>query len=370
MKTTLFFGCLAVLSMSSCSNPVSEKYVIEGTAGTALEGKMIFLNEISGKDLIPKDTAFVENGKFGFTGSQDTVKNYAITFEKNDEFRAPVYMVLENDTYNVSLDSVITVKGSALNDSLRSLLDKNLNLRKNLISANREMQRLREADSLTFEQEAELKAKVEQINQETYQNNLDFIKANSDNVAGALVFSWNYYNFDDKEQEEIIAGANEVFKNYPSVMAILNRLNVLKRTSEGQQFVDITMLTPEATPLALSDVVLNNKLTLVDFWATWCAPCRAEMPNIVAIYKQYKDKGLEVVGISFDKDESRWKEYIKENNLNWKHMSDLKQWQSEAGKAYAINSIPHVILIDQQGKIVSRGLHGEELKKKVDELLK
>lgn len=370
MKKTFLSGALAIAIASSCSVP-SREYVISGTANPALEGKMVFLSEMSDNDLIPRDTALVQDGKFLFKGQQDSVRNYVISTERLENFRIPVtYIVLENAQYTVNLDSVITVKGTALNDSLRSLLDTNLQLRKKLISANREIQLLKDSNALTPEREAELRAIVDQSNELTKNNNVAFIEANKNNVAGAMVFAWNAYNFDDATKEKIITSAGDAFRNYPSVRRVQDQLDVLKRTAEGQMFIDIVMPTPDATPLALSDVVKNNKLTLVDFWATWCAPCRAEMPNIIAIYKEYKAKGLEVVGISFDKDETRWKEYIKENNLTWKNMSDLKHWQSEAGRVYGVNSIPHVMLIDQSGKIVSRGLHGEELKKKVQELLK
>ncbi|MGL5786902.1 MAG: DUF4369 domain-containing protein, partial [Bacteroidales bacterium] len=229
MKATLFYGCLVAMSLASCAKSVSDKYVINGTATPALEGKMIFLNEVSGRDFIPKDTAFVENGKFSFTGSQDTARNFVIAAERNDEFRAPVYIVLENADYTVALDSVVKADGPALNDSLRALLDVNQALRLELISANRELQRLKDEGTLTPDKEAELKGKVDKINDETFSNNAAFIESNIDNVAGALIFSWNYYNFSAKDQERIISSASDAFNNYPAVKAISDHLNILKR---------------------------------------------------------------------------------------------------------------------------------------------
>lgn len=371
MKKNLFLGALAVIATASSCSLSPRGYEIKGTANPALEGKMVFLGKMEGKEFIARDTAIVKDGTFLFTGSQDSVRNYVLSAERVDEMRIPMtYFVLENAKYNVSLDSVIVVKGTPLNDSLRALIDANLELRKKLISANREIQRLKDSNELTPEKEAGLRAVVDSSNKRTQQNNIEFIEANKNNVAGALIFSWNAYGFDDETKEKIIASAGPEFKNDPAVMKIKDLLDVVKRTAEGQMFVDVVMPTPDGSTLALSDVVKNNKLTLVDFWATWCAPCRAEMPNVISIYEQYKGKGLEVVGISFDKDETRWKDYIKDNNIQWKNMSDLQHWQSEAGRLYGVNSIPHVMLIDQSGKIVSRGLHGQELRAKVEELLK
>lgn len=371
MKKKLILGVLAAASVASSCTFSSRGYEIKGTANPALEGKMVFLGKMEGKEFVACDTAIVQNGTFQFKGAQDSVRNFVLSTERVDDLRIPfTYFVLENAKYAVSLDTIVSVKGSPLNDSLRSLLDANLQLRKKLISANREIQRLKDSNELTPDKEAELKAVVDSSNKQTQQNNIEFIEANKNNVAGALVFSWNAYGFDDETKEKIINSAGPEFKNDPAIMKIKDLLDVVKRTAEGQMFVDVVMPAPDGTSLALSDVVKNNKLTLVDFWATWCAPCRAEMPNVISIYEQYKDKGLEVVGISFDKDETRWKDYLKDNNIKWKNMSDLKHWQSEAGRLYGVNSIPHVMLIDQSGKIVSRGLHGQELRTKVEELLK
>lgn len=371
MKKNLYLGILTVLSvMSSCSLTPHE-YQIKGTANTVLEGKMVFLGQMADKNFIARDTAFVQDGKFFFKGEQDSARNFVISAERVDEMSIPyTYFVLENAKYTVSLDTVVSIKGSALNDSLQALLGANLKLRKRLVSANREYQRLKDVNELTPEKEAELRAVADSFNKQTERNNIAFVEANKTNVAGAFVFSRIAYAFDDETKERIINSAGLEFRNEPSVQKVITMLNVVKRTSEGQMFLDVVLPTPDGATLALSEVVKNNKLTLVDFWATWCAPCRTQMPNVISIYDQYKDKGLEVVGVSFDKDESRWKEYIKENNIQWKNMSDLKHWQSEAGLLYGVNSIPLVILIDQSGQIVSRGLHGQELREKVDELLK
>ena len=109
---------------------------------------------------------------------------------------------------------------------------------------------------------------------------------------------------------------------------------------------------------------------MVDFWASWCPPCRAEMPKLVELYKQYSAKGVEIVGISLDKTNEDWVKGIKNLNITWPQISDLKFWDSEGAAIYGVSSIPHLMLLDKDGKILARGLNAEEATKKIEELLK
>ena len=122
----------------------------------------------------------------------------------------------------------------------------------------------------------------------------------------------------------------------------------------------------------VSDVVLIHHVhyTHNDFWASWCGPCRREMPNLVEAYAKYKNKGFEIVGVSLDQSGEAWKEAIEKLNITWPQMSDLKYWNCEGAQLYAVSSIPHTVLIDGEGTIIARGLHGEELQEKLAEVIK
>ena len=111
-------------------------------------------------------------------------------------------------------------------------------------------------------------------------------------------------------------------------------------------------------------------MVLIDFWASWCAPCRSAIPRLIKIYEQYKDKGFEIVAVSLDQDAKAWKEAIGKMNMPWPQLSDLKAWKSEGVKSYAVATIPYTILIDSQGKIIARDLHGDELEKAIAESVK
>ena len=130
------------------------------------------------------------------------------------------------------------------------------------------------------------------------------------------------------------------------------------------------MQTPEGETVKLSDFISKNKVTLIDFWASWCGPCRAEMPNVVKAYNEYKNKGFGIVGVSLDNSADAWKKAIKDLNITWPQMSDLKGWECEGAQLYAVRGIPATFMINQEGIIVAKDVRGEEITKKLDELLK
>ncbi|MEZ4773449.1 MAG: TlpA disulfide reductase family protein [Bacteroidia bacterium] len=130
---------------------------------------------------------------------------------------------------------------------------------------------------------------------------------------------------------------------------------------------DIALPTPEGDTLRISD--FRGKVLLVDFWASWCGPCRKENPNVVRMYKQYKNKGFEILGISLDRAKDPWVQAIAKDGLTWHHISDLKFWQSIAAKTYGVGSIPYTVLLDADGRIVAKNLRGAQLEAKVAELL-
>ena len=137
-------------------------------------------------------------------------------------------------------------------------------------------------------------------------------------------------------------------------------------STPGFEAPDLVGPTPDGPEYALSK--LRGKVVLVDFWASWCGPCRRENPNVVAMYQKYKDKGFEILGVSLDRDAEAWKKAIEMDGLTWKHISDLKGWQSQHARLYSVNSIPATVLVDRDGRIITRNLRGEQLGAKLKEI--
>lgn len=151
------------------------------------------------------------------------------------------------------------------------------------------------------------------------------------------------------------------------VQSLKKEIENIEKYAIGGTPPDFSQPTPEGEEFALSQ--LKGKVVLIDFWASWCGPCRKENPNVVKIYNKYHEKGFDILSVSLDRKKDRWLDAIKKDGLPWHHISDLKGWQNKVAKDFEVRSIPHTVLIGADGKIVARGLRGAALEKKIAELL-
>jgi peroxiredoxin len=194
-----------------------------------------------------------------------------------------------------------------------------------------------------------------------------FGKENKDNLAGFYAMS----SLDPARYEsDLLNYAENIKGKFPSVRAVqdfLSKVSKLQALSVGKVAPDFEMASLDGDKVKLSQ--LRGKYVLLDFWASWCAPCREENPNVVKQYNAFKNKGFTVLGVSLDRDREQWKKAIKDDGLTWTHVSELKHWDSDIVKQYAIEGIPSSFLLDKEGKILAKNLRGEELQQFLTKLL-
>lgn len=195
-----------------------------------------------------------------------------------------------------------------------------------------------------------------------------FITEHPSSLVSAYVLyrNWSYRLTPDQITQNI-ALLDKSLQSSTYVKELKELVTVLNGLAIGKKAPDFTGKSPDEKSIRLSENLKGY--TLVDFWASWCGPCRRENPNIVAAYKEYHDKGFNVLGISLDKKKENWVKGIKDDNLNWLHVSDLKFWNSEIAKLYGVRAIPANYLVDSKGIIVARNLHGDELQSTLKSLL-
>ena len=199
-----------------------------------------------------------------------------------------------------------------------------------------------------------------------------FLKNNINTPQGEEIFTTSRWTrrLNQDQLESVLGKAGNEFKATEAYQKSNERLHNMKTSVPGNTYKDIISKDPNGNEIALSEYAGKGKYVLLDFWASWCPPCREEMPNLVNLYEKYKDKNFEIVGYSLDQKENAWKNGIEKMNMTWPQMSDCEYWDSPAVKLYAIQSIPCIILIDPEGKIIERGLNVDDLTKKLEHLIK
>lgn len=372
MKKIMTLAIAALLSLAASAQQNS--YTVTGSCYGTEDGDTVFLCSMQGFfAMVPEDTCIVKNGKYEFKGSIDGATMRFICPMHKGQSIGMADFILEN--YSPIVVNLLKpadeksnpkpeVKGGPSWVLYNSYENRNQELWGNdnlYLSIN---------DS-TLSEEARQKARhdLDSITKAVHNHTYHFIMAHASEPIGDYIYASSQKDFTPEQNAEILdamAKSPRQYMNYKSMMA---QRKAEAKTAIGQPYIDFTMPTPKGKNISISNFVGKNKYVLVDFWASWCGPCRKEMPNVVKAYNLYHKKGLEVVGVSFDNNKDAWVKAISQLKMPWPQMSDIKGWESAASSLYNIKAIPANVLIDKDGKIVAKNLREEELLQTLEKLM-
>lgn len=383
-KIILFLS--AVVMLTSCTK---DKYTISGTATGFENGKTVILeipNE-NGSGLTAIDTVKIENGKFEIKGKAIEPAFHTIQVEG---VQGKIPFILENGdiTIVVNKDSIqkSKVSGTYNNDEYVAFNEEITKVQKKLMDfQTKNMQAMNTAqqtkDTAVINSLMKEFAKIqEEVGTTSKAKYVTYAETHPKSFISVLIIQGmlNDPTADTKKSEKMYNSLEESLKNTKPGKAIKAKLGEMKSPAvgatapaapavEAKWRADFSGPNPEGKVISLKQCL--GKVTIVDFWASWCGPCRKENPNVVAIYKELHSKGLNIVGVSLDKDAKAWKEAIAKDKLTWNHVSNLKFWDEPIAAQYKVQSIPATFILDASGNVVAKDLRGDELRAKIIELL-
>ena len=323
-----------IIVTQSCTR---QGYDIRGKLADADGIKIILMKVVANSDPVAIDSCIVKKGKFRMKGWVE-FPEYCLLYADDN---GPLQLFIENSTIGISLN----IK----------------NIHESVVSGSRENYLFVEFDNKIAEFD-EQRQRIEYMRQ--------FAAENPNSMVTAVILNNNLSYYILPEELELYANEfDEVISKSSWVQSIMEKVEIAKRIEIGRPFTDLRMNAPGGDEIALSDFAGKGNYVLIDFWASWCAPCRIANPGMVDIYNKYKDKGFEIVGISFDRNKTEWTNAIEADELTWQHMSDLGYWHSEGARLYSVNLIRHTVLLDPDGIIIAKGLKNDELDEKLEELL-
>jgi thiol-disulfide isomerase/thioredoxin len=359
----IFFVIFIVLSASSCSSDKQDKqsYLIEGIVpDSTYNGLWVYMRDYNRSEAV--DSALVVDGKFSFSGQADTT--LLVRIEPDMKLFSNV--IRESGTIRVDLSDHKKIGGTPLNEAYKAYLLEKEELYRWASEKRREVEDAfrNDAEALTVQLEEQSALAIIRYNE----FNSRHFSANKNNAIGSSVFTGWTYELSTEKVDSLYAELGDGVKHYQQIQRVMTANGKKKQTAEGMMFTDFTIENGnlDSTAVSLSDYVGRGKYVLVDFWASWCAPCIEENPVIAEVYGKYKGDKFEVLGIAvWDKREATM-DAIRKHNITWPQIIDAKMIPLDL---YGISGIPYIILFGPDGTILVRDLRGDALKAKVAEVM-
>lgn len=359
----LFIFIAGILFLSSCGT--DKGYELSGTI-VGLSEATIYLQHRIDKEYISLDSVASTDGTFSFTGKVDIPDVYYISVPGQ---RGMSMLFLENSRINLSVhvDSLYypSVTGSGVHEEYTEFQDGIDAIYDKMDALWAEYQHANASGDTAIANE--LNMQMESVYETIGTTQMAFLDKNPTSYIAPFVVQSLHYGKEAEEIQDLLAKLDPVLESTTLVSSMKRRVEVLKSVAIGKIAPDFSQNDPEGNPVSLSS--LRGNYLLIDFWASWCSPCRRENPNIVAAYSKYHEMGFDILGVSLDNSKERWLQAIQFDRLAWNHVSDLKYWSNEAAAMYGISSIPSSLLLDPEGKIIAKNLKGKDLHSKLEELL-
>lgn len=351
--------------ISSCST--KPHYIVKGMIDGS-DSVTFYLQKREAGKSVSIDSAVSHRGIFTMKGGAVDYPQFIQLIAGNTKKRISFYLENSEITVKGNLDSLYKadVTGSKTEDEYLAFIKSNKPLSDKYSKLVGKYQSLSQSGDV-----ANLPGLEKQLDSiQTEMTNLQktFVKTNPHSYVTPSVLIGISYEMEADEIESLISGLDTTIAALPSIKSLKERVAVMKSVAMGQKAPDFTMNGVDDKPITLSSK-FGPKLLLVDFWASWCNPCRQENPNVVKVYTEFHKKGFDVLGVSLDQKKDSWVKAISDDKLAWTHVSDLQYWNNSAAKLFAVNSIPANFLLDEHGVIIGKNLRGDALYNKVNETL-
>lgn len=385
---------ICILAGVSCQN--KPHYTINGNISGKSDGMRVFLNKVDYPEPVKIDSTVIENGRFVFEGVVNEPGLYSIEIDKTGKgqpfsernmTKSTFYLENSSIVFSGNIDSLTTafwtpnkkpakIEGSVMEDLYQRYLAEGKDLNKRLGKVNERYLKEYHLPALNgvFNKEAGIKIAKEIMTLEKQLADIkwEFVKSNIHTIVGydlaKQYFQDMYVTITPEQVDELVKLVNEAWPDTTKTTEFRTLAENGKRIAVGAKYPDIELVNAEGEKVKLSEYVPEGKYVMLEFWASWCGPCRGEIPHLREVYKEYKDKGFEIVSISIDRDDKAWKKAMKEENMVWTQLNDPGEFNGPVTLVYNVLGVPTCILLDRGGHIFRTNMRGAQLDAVLEEI--